>query len=102
MPWGTAYCCDAQTRDCAAAGQLRCQLCAKVVPDHSILAQHLKDKHGGDSAEVSAGGPPEPSLTFSLADLLLAQRYYVMQYKSLDHFATSDVKAFLSAFSVWS
>ncbi|EIE24823.1 hypothetical protein COCSUDRAFT_46959 [Coccomyxa subellipsoidea C-169] len=63
-----------KTRRDALTGQLRCQLCAKVVPDHSILAQHLKDKHGGDSAEVSAGGPPEPSLTFSLADLLLAQR----------------------------
>ena len=59
---------------CLAAGQLRCQLCAKVVPDHKILAQHLKDKHDRESADDSAAQTPEPNLTFSLADLLRTQR----------------------------
>ncbi|BDA49260.1 probable selenocysteine insertion sequence-binding protein 2-like at C-terminar half [Coccomyxa sp. Obi] len=63
-----------KSRRDALTGQLRCQLCAKVMPDYNILAQHLKDKHGGQASEQSDARTPEQSLTISLAELLRTQR----------------------------
>ena len=44
---------------CASnAGQLRCRACGKALPDHGVLAQHLKDAHGGRNSPGSAAPPP--------------------------------------------
>ena len=78
---------------CASAGQLRCRACGKALPDHGVLAQHLKDAHGGRNspgavlppaaAPAAAGGDgslqqppgaraPKRAGGLSLADLLEA------------------------------
>lgn len=73
----------------APAGQLRCRACGKALPDHGVLAQHLRDAHGGRnspgphaapgargaaaSGGVGAAAAPvrgKPSNGLSLADLL--------------------------------
>ena len=55
---------------CVTTGLLRCQACARVVPDYSVLAQHIKDKHGGSlsgaagssAAEQQPAAPQPPGL----------------------------------------
>ena len=61
-----------------AAGKLRCQACGKVLANHAILAQHLKDKHQGhnrpdapSSAVASQQQPPGRGLHF-FGDVLAA------------------------------
>jgi hypothetical protein len=49
--------------------------CAKVVPDYNVLAQHLRDKHGGSFSGATEqlrtpGTGGTQGFTVSLADLI--------------------------------
>jgi hypothetical protein len=41
----------ARSRLDPVSGKVRCQACGKTLPSHALLAQHLKDKHGGVNSE---------------------------------------------------
>lgn len=68
-------CCKQPLVCCRRAGQLRCLACAKVVPDYNVLAQHLRDKHGGSFSGAAEqlrapGAGRTQGFTVSLADLI--------------------------------